>query len=84
MANPVPLHGVRRAAPRRPSRSSVPAAASTVAPQLNSSDFARVCAITCKVAASSPAATRRWSPTAAPVSATPNPVTMSPVFSTLE
>ena len=59
-------------------------AASIPADEVNSKDLATVCATTCNVAASSPAATRRRSPVAAPVSATPKPVTMSPVFSMLE
>ena len=83
-ASPNPLHGVRRARPRSSSRSSAPVAASIPADEVNSRDLATVCVTTCSVAASSPAATRRRSPTAAPVSATPNPVTMSPVFSMLE
>ena len=83
-ASPNPLHGVRRARPRNSSRSSAPVAASIPADEVNSRDLATVCVTTCSVAASSPAATRRRSPTAAPVSATPNPTTMSPVFSTLE
>ena len=61
-----------------PDADSMPAAA------VNSRDLAAVCAITCSVAASSPAATRRWSRVAAPTSATPNPVRIRPVFSTLE
>ena len=52
--------------------------------EVNSSDLAAVCAIICRVAASRPAATSRWSLTAAPVSATPKPTMMSPLFSTLE
>ena len=51
---------------------------------MNSSDFATVCAIICRVAASSPVAISTRLPTAVPVSATPKPVTMSPVFSMLE
>ena len=80
----MPLHGARRPMPRSTSRSSLPAAASRPAAELNSSDFAAVCVTICSVAASRPMAISRWSPTAAPVSATPNPVMISPVFSTLE
>ena len=59
-------------------------AASIPADEVNSSDLAAVCVTTCRVAASRPAAASRGSPVAAPVSATPKPVTMSPVFSMLE
>ena len=84
-ARPQPLHGARRPTPRSTSRSSAPAAvASSPAEEQNSSDFAAVCATICSVAASRPTAISRRSPTAAPVSATPNPVMISPVFSTLE
>jgi hypothetical protein len=83
-ARPAPLHGARRAMPRSASRSSLPATASRPAAELNSSDLATVCITICRVAASRPMATSRWLPTAAPVSATPNPVMISPLFSTLE
>ncbi len=88
-ARPAPLHGARRPMPRSASRSSPsapasPAATSRPAAELNSSDLATVCVTICSVAASRPTATICWLPTAAPVSATPNPVMISPVFSTLE
>ena len=84
MASPVPLQGVRRPMPRKVSRSSLPAAVSIPALAVNSSDLAAVCAIICRVAASRPTAISRWSRTAAPVSATPKPTMMRPLFSTLE
>ena len=74
--------------PRSASRSSLPAPASPPhlipAAEQNSSVFAAVCATICSVAASSPIATSRLSAIAAPVRATPNPVMISPLFSTLE
>jgi hypothetical protein len=60
-ANPVPLHGTRRPAPRSWSRSPVPIADSILAPVSISTDLATVCVITCSVAAISPAATSRES-----------------------
>ena len=83
-ARPKPLHGVRRARARNCSRSSPPAPASSPAAEVNSSDLAAVCAIICRVAASMPVATSRRLPTAVPVSATPKPTTIRPVFSMLE
>ena len=82
--SPVPLYGARRPIPRSISRSSPPPTASMPAPEVNSRDLAAVCAIICKVAASRPTATSRSSRTAAPVSATPKPTMMRPLFSTLE
>ena len=64
--------------------SSVPSVAWIRALLVNSSDFATVCATTCSVAASSPAAISPRSRVAAPTSATPNPARISPEFSTLE
>ena len=83
-ARPKPLHGAAAPDAAQPSRSSLPAAASSPAAEVNSSDLAAVCATICSVAASRPTAISRWSPMAAPVSATPKPVMMSPLFSTLE